>query len=360
MVTAFRKQIRLLSISGCAAIFLCSCQTQQEPTPEKEPPSAVVEPEPSAPKKPEVAPKPVTPTPKPKPSTPRAAGIAKQAKDAGAVTRKDSDGVWIVEKEGRTLRLFEDERKAELDGVAIFLDAPFEQRKRAYALSDSDVEYMFGLAMSPAKGALRSRTIVIDPGHGGSDRGTRSESLNLSEKDINLDISVRMQGLLEEMGYKVVLTRYDDRLLSLEDRTKIANRSNAGVFVSVHFNAALNEEAEGIEAYVLTPAGVASTNDSELGNDAGEWPGNDFDHLNFDLGFAIQKALISDLQRMDRGLKKARWKVLKELGCPGVLVECGFLSHSKEALLVNTPVYRQKLAESLAMSLDAFANRHSE
>jgi N-acetylmuramoyl-L-alanine amidase len=65
--------------------------------------------------------------------------------------------------------------------------------------------------------------------------------------------------------------------------------------------------------------------------------------------------LIDDLQRVDRGFKRARFKVLKGLECPGVLVECGFVSNDKEALLLNTPVYRQKLADSLARSLGDFA-----
>jgi len=81
------------------------------------------------------------------------------------------------------------------------------------------------------------------------------------------------------------------------------------------------------------------------------YAGNDFDPLNFELGYQIQSRLIDDLQREDRGIKRARFKVLTELECPGILVECGFLSHGKEARLVNTPVYRQKLAESLSHSL---------
>ncbi len=247
-----------------------------------------------------------------------------------------------------------------MNGITLFLSEPFKRRLGGYALSDSDFETILVPAMTSVIGALRSKTIVIDPGHGGSENGARNDGLNLLEKDLNLEVSNRLRELLEKDGYKVVLTRYDDRLVPLEERSRIANRANAGLFISIHFNAALNGEAVGLETYMLTPAGAISTGDEEAGEGSHAWPGNSFDQLNFKIGATMQRRIVEDLQRVDRGFKRARFKVLKDLECPGVLVECGFLSNDKEALLVNTPVYRQKLAEALAQVLVEFSHKSAE
>jgi len=193
--------------------------------------------------------------------------------------------------------------------------------------------------------------VVIDPGHGGTETGTRNETLGVFEKELNLDVAIRVRYLLEDEGVNVVMTRYDDRVVSLEDRLKIANRAKPALFASIHFNAAPNLKAEGIETYVLTPPIAVSSNDSLSSLRQGRLAGNGFDYANFEIGFLVQRKLISDLQRVDRGLKRARFKVLTELGCPGILIECGFLSNDKEALLVNTPVFRQRLAKSLSEAI---------
>jgi N-acetylmuramoyl-L-alanine amidase len=362
---ALVKRTPLFMAMSWTAICLCSCQTLPNRVSESEPiatPVAEVNPEPAI--EPQSEPDPQSapgPNPElaavvaPKLDPPRLAGIAQQAERLGATVKKVEEDRWQVSLGEHVLRLTETSRKAVLDGTVLFLSEPFKSRNGLLSLSDSDFENTLNPAMKPEGATLRSGVIVIDPGHGGSEKGTTNDSMALLEKDLNLDVSLRLQSLLEALGYRVVLTRYDDRLVPLEERTKIANRSNAGIFVSVHFNAALNQDAMGLETYVLTPPGAVSTNDESPGTDAQAWPGNAFDSQNFEFGFQTHKRLIQDLQRTDRGFKRARFKVLKGLECPGILVECGFLSHSKEVLLINTPVYRQKLAESLAKSLDGFA-----
>lgn len=351
-------------VLGILPLLVCSCQTTQAPdtVETREPPIALVTgPEPVSTPESLHEPKPVASTEPEKLEAPLIAGIARQAELVEAKAERLDDKHWIVRnKLGRELILEESSRRAALDGVTLFLNEPFKRKLGGFALSDSDFESVLVASMLKAGGDLRSKTIAIDPGHGGSERGARNEDLNVSEKDLNLDVSNRLKEELEELGYKVILTRYDDRPVALEERSLIANRAKAGLFVSIHFNAATNKEAMGLETYVLTPPGAASTGDDRPGEDAHSWPGNDFDGLNFELGYSIQKGLVEDLQRVDRGFKKARFKALKGLECPGALVECGFLSHSKEALLVNTPVYRQKLAESLAKSIDAFAKPRLE
>lgn len=355
MRAAGRKLNCLLVVLSSLAFLLCSCQTPAPKGPEPEVTAVVPELGTDVPEVetvvPAPEPDPISPKPELKEPPRPIAGIFGQARRLGASVQEKGDGFWYVEKGSRKLELKEQSRIANLNETVVFLNEIFTERKGVLALSDSDFEYTLRPALDPTEIVLKSKIIVIDPGHGGAEPGSGNKALSILEKDLNLDVSIRLQKLLEENGFKVVLTRYNDRLVPLEDRSRIANRSNAGIFLSIHFNAALNVEASGIETYMLTPPESASSNDDAIGSDELSYSGNEFDHLNFELGYRIQSRLIDDLQRVDRGIKKARFKVLKDLECPGLLVECGFLSHGKEAPLVNTPVYRQKLAESLSHSL---------
>lgn len=356
MSTSDCKLRRLLMVSSGLAILLSACQTPPLEVHEKEAPPALSElgPEPSRIEVyiPEPGPAPSEPEPLQEPP-PKPTGIVWQAEQIGATVEKAGEIDWLVVKGDRRLQLTERSRKANLNGTVIYLNDAFFEKDGTYALSESDFEYILKPALNPVEIVLKSKIVAIDPGHGGAEPGSENQSLGLLEKDLNLDVSMRLKDLLEEKGYKVVLTRYNDRLVPLEDRSKIANRANAGIFVSIHFNASINDEASGIETYVLTPPGSSSSNGESLDSDVSSLPGNYFDRVHFELGYQIQSRLVADLQRVDRGLKKARFMVLKDLECPGLLVEGGFLSHSREALLVNTPVYRQKLAESLSESLVA-------
>lgn len=284
-------------------------------------------------------------------------GLAAQAERHGLkALRGDVEKLWGVAGPQGTLALFEGKRFAELDGVAVYLDQPFQKRRGSLALAESDAGLLFpALAKPPIPLPRRARLIAIDPGHGGSEEGAKNASLSLIEKDLNLDVSVRLAEHLRSLGFRTVMTRYDDRLVSLRDRPDIANRAKADLFVSVHFNASTKPDAIGLETYMLTPEGEASTADDEVGPDAEAWAGNQLDATNFAMAYRIQKALVAKLQRQDRGVRKARFGVLKTLQCPGVLVECGFLSNQEEALLVRTPVYREKLAAALAAAIAAFA-----
>lgn len=261
---------------------------------------------------------------------------------------------WIIHKGEDILKIVEGSRKVYWNDLLVFLNKPIVFEETHLVVDEADVRTLFKPAFSDLAFVPRSGLIVIDPGHGGSEDGAKNEDLGLIEKELTLDVSKRLQTHLEALGYQILLTRYDDRLLPLVDRSEIANRENAALFISIHFNASVNETAQGLETYILTPEGHASTADSEAGSDNEFWPGNRFDATSARFAYEIQQDMLETLQREDRGLKKARFAVLKRLDCPGVLVECGFVSHKDESLLVRTPVYREKLALSLSRSIDAF------
>ena len=331
---------------------MTSCQTPPEPTPKFDEVPEIVSAEPVVGEAEQTEAKLVLPEiPKFDPQPVPSLTIESQARAIGARAKRVEDKRWEISKGDRVLVLKEESRAAEWNGTVLFLNEAFIERQGTFRFGELDYEYTLKPAMDPLALRFGSRKVVIDPGHGGTETGARNATLGISEKDLNLDVAIRVRELLEEVGVNVVMTRYDDRVVALDERLKIANRAKPALFASIHFNSAPNLEAEGIETYVLTPPIAVSSNDSLSSLKQGRLSGNRFDYANFEIGYLLQHKLVADLQRVDRGLKRARFKVLTELPCPGILVECGFLSNEKEALLVNTPVFRQRLAKSLANAI---------
>ena len=123
------------------------------------------------------------------------------------------------------------------------------------------------------------------------------------------------------------MTRKDDHFVELKDRTAIANAAHGDLFLCIHFNIAADAAVEGVETYILTPAGQPSTSRSEMEQaDKVLDPGNKFDLWNTVLGFSVERAVTTELAANNRGLKRARYIVLTDLQMPGLLIEGGFLT----------------------------------
>jgi N-acetylmuramoyl-L-alanine amidase len=189
--------------------------------------------------------------------------------------------------------------------------------------------------------------VVVDPGHGGGDYGTRA-ARGLSEKAANLDVSKRLIRMLEGAGIPWVLTRTKDRYVDHGVRAALADDRPGYIFVSIHFNEDSSRETAGWETYCLSPQYAPSTSSGGTlrGDEREAWPGNEFDHHNFLLTQAIHRAavLAKTNAPSDRGLKRARFKVLRLARAPSVLVEGGFMSNSREAALLKTEAYREQVA----------------
>jgi N-acetylmuramoyl-L-alanine amidase len=196
--------------------------------------------------------------------------------------------------------------------------------------------------------------IVIDPGHGGVDTGTRSLAPVANEKQYTLDWAQRLRPLLEARGWKVVLTRSSDMEVTLLERVLIADRTNAALFLSLHFNSgAPNRELAGIETYCLTPTGMPSHLVREYEDDLRQvFPNNAYDEDNLMLAERVHRSLLRHTGANDRGLRRARFMgVLRGQNRPAVLIEAGYLSNPQEARKIATPDYRQLLAEAVAQAL---------
>jgi N-acetylmuramoyl-L-alanine amidase len=173
-------------------------------------------------------------------------------------------------------------------------------------------------------------TVVIDPGHGGSDPGAVRGSIK--EKHLALDVSQRLEGCLRYNGIRTIMTRRSDSTLSLSARAKIANRYPRAIFVSIHFNASKRRSASGMETFYMSDKGKR-------------------------LAASVQRSLDNRVPGKDRGWNEENFKVLRATQGTAILVECGFISNPSEAQNCASWAHRQKVASAIARGLVAM--RHS-
>jgi N-acetylmuramoyl-L-alanine amidase len=212
--------------------------------------------------------------------------------------------------------------------------------------------------------------IVIDPGHGGGDTGATSNG-GVVEKELVLAIARRVSRSLAAMGHTVRLTRTGDESRALTDRTALANRMEAKVFVSLHANASTVASVQGAETYYMsldessTDEHAAATARLENKAEAGSqrtgidlilWDLAQAEVLNesAELALAVQDRLNQSMGLKDRGVKQAPFVVLTGATMPAILVEVGFLSNPSEAALLQSAEHQQQLAEAIAKGIDDF------
>lgn len=192
------------------------------------------------------------------------------------------------------------------------------------------------------------RRIVVDAGHGGKDPGAENPSIGLREKALTLDLAKRVRRLLERRGFTVSLVREKDEFLSLQERGGIANRSGADLFLSLHFNASENRAVRGVETYAFTPPNQPSSARTKLhSSDRVSYPAQRNGDWSTLAAYYVQKSLADALPSEDRGLKRARFTVLRDLHMPGLLVEGGFLTHEREGRDIGSAAYRDRIAEAI-------------
>ena len=175
-----------------------------------------------------------------------------------------------------------------------------------------------------------STVVVIDPGHGGFDRGG-IPGQRVAEKTMNLDVALRLRQVLEATGYRVVMTRDTDVFVPLGTRVAIANSYRNAIFVCIHFNATSRSGASGIETYFYSSQSLP-------------------------LASAIHYYVAGGAPSANRGVRRRGYFVLRRTNVPSVLVECGFLTNPTEAQYAQNANYRQKLAEEIARGI---RNRYS-
>jgi len=221
---------------------------------------------------------------------------------------------------------------------------------------------------------LKIGKVVVDAGHGGHDTGTIGPN-GLLEKDLVLDVSLRLGRLLEKgMGADVVFTRDDDTFVPLETRTAVANKSEADLFISVHANSSRDATARGLETYYLNFTSSADALEvAARENAVSEKSIHELQDLvkkiamkekieeSRELASDVQRSMVTGLGTKDhglrdRGVKKAPFIVLIGANMPSVLAEISFVSNPADERRLQTPEYRQKIAESLYRGIQRYVS----
>ena len=247
-----------------------------------------------------------------------------------------------------------------INGLKFNLSYPVREHDGELWVSRMDLSKVIEPVMRPQaiRNGGRIETVVLDAGHGGHDKG--AHNAYGTEKDYTLDVVLKAKRLFENAGYRVVLTRSGDQFVPLEERVKIANRQPNALFLSVHFNS--GGAGSGVETYTLAPCGVPSMMaDGPRVSDWQRCPGNARDAENMALATATHAALIHDIrpyapEMPDRGIKRARFVVIRDITIPGVLLECGFLTNQYDARRIAAGDYRRQLAASLLMAVERYNN----
>ena len=258
----------------------------------------------------------------------------------------------LIRGQYTSLQFTADGREAMLNGSKVWLHVPVIKVRGNWSISDADAQYVVDPLVRPSAylGARGARTVVLDAGHGGKDPGSMSRS-GYKEKDLALDIVLRVKAHLAAAGVRVILTRDSDRFWELEDRPYLAARGGGDLFVSLHMNSALSRSVQGIETFVTAAENCPPTAESKVGGRYPAVPNNQFNHSNTVLGNQLQRAVVGITRAEDRGLKHARFVVLRNSAMPAALIECGFLSNAQEAQKLATPSYRETVALGIAQGI---------
>jgi len=185
--------------------------------------------------------------------------------------------------------------------------------------------------VSIASEEILAKTVIIDPGHGGKDKG--AYWYGISEKTLTLDVAKKVETLLRNRGIKVLMTRKSDHYVSIQDRASIANKYSNAIFVSIHFNAHTNSSVKGIETFYLSSKGKK-------------------------LASSIQSRLARRINTNDRGSKKYHYAVLRKTKGVAALVECGFISNRWEGNRCASSWYKEILAQEITEGITAYCNNN--
>ena len=282
----------------------------------------------------------------------------------------------MLEKNGHQLTFRKNEQIVILDSVRMSVtDAPELKNNKIYVSQKfmNDAEILFKEDNSTM---FKVGAILIDAGHGGKDPGAlktykiNGKDVTIQEKDINLKVA-KLLGERLKTAYpdkQIILTRDKDVYLTLQERTEIANNvkvkeNEAVLFISIHVNSSLNKTSSGYEVWYLSPGYRRTVLDkSAAGDDSSLFPilNSMLEEEYTTESIMIAKFIMDGLQSQigneskARGIKAEEWFVVKNSNMPSVLIELGFVSNEKEALLLNDTTYLKKAALGIYNGIGAF------
>ncbi len=297
------------------------------------------------------------PPPAPAKPAPTPSANGEVPADSGSIAPQPADARSIVLNNGKSeFSVVPNGREAEINGVKQWLAFPTIVQDGHLLVSRLDLAKSIEPRLRPEKvtGLQPVTTVIIDPGHGGHDNGAPSKFG--FEKDFALDIALRARQILEKRGFKVVMTRSADIFIPLPERPAAANHIRDSIFVSIHFNStSSNPAARGFEIYSCAPRGAPATNDGGFSvRDLRDEPGNAVDTQSAVLAGTIFHSLLGHVPMPDRGIKNARFAVLRLCSQPAVLIECGFMSNAADSSLIASPAWREQVAASIVTGIEGY------
>jgi N-acetylmuramoyl-L-alanine amidase len=247
-------------------------------------------------------------------------------------------------------------REVIINGARSWLCFPLLEHDGKFLVSRTDVAKTIEPLVRPHRvaNAGKIRTVVLDPGHGGYDKGAVCRYG--SEKNFALDVARQLRPLLQAKGLRVIMTREGDYFVPLEVRARIANAARDSIFVSIHFNATDRDpRATGFEIFSFTPRGAPSTSDNWMtSSSASVQAGSQVDAQSMALSACIYHSLLGHIPEFDRGIKRARFAVLRQTKVPAVLVEGGFLTERGESRLISQKDWRGRLAQAISVGIENY------
>src|SRR5213595_3327340 len=260
------------------------------------------------------------------------------------------------EKAKNPLEFVSGSREVIINGARSWLCFPAIEQNGKLLVSRTDVAKTIEPLVRPHRvpNVGKVQTIVVDPGHGGYDKGQVSRYG--SEKDFALDVARKLRGLLQSKGLRVIMTREGDYFVPLDVRAQIANAARDSIFVSIHFNATNDDpDATGFEIFSFTPLGAPSTSDGAVApSSLSTQPGTAVDAQSVALSACIYHSMLGHIPEFDRGIKRARFAVLRLTRVPAVLVEGGFLTERGESELIAKKDWRGKLAQAIGVGIENY------
>ncbi len=258
----------------------------------------------------------------------------------------------------RTTRLVFDKNSntAEINGVNVALSFPVAVDKGAPLIAQFDLDNTVRPLLFPSRYIAPGKitTICLDPGHGGKDTGNQVSGFFWhSEKTYTLLLALELSDQLKKVGFKVILTRNKDTYVELPARPAIANKAGADLFVSLHFNAFPSDpkSVAGPETYCITPVGASSSNAQGEGRDYGPTTANRYESKSLLFACQIEKSLVQNLGVNDRGVRRARFAVLRDAAMPAILIECGYMTHPVEGEKILDAAYRRQMAQAIVKGI---------
>ncbi len=279
-----------------------------------------------------------------------------------SVSARDPAHEVVLTDEKTRLVFDANSAQIEINGIHVRLSFPVASQANQLYLSELDFKTLVHPLVDPPRAPAKSSlTICLDPGHGGRDTGNRVGSgfFAHNEKTYTLALALVLRQELEGLGFNVILTRAKDVYVPLPARPALANARGADLFVSLHFNASQEDPVSvtGPETYCITPVGAKSSNDhSEEGDSyavssAATTVANYSEDKSLLLAYEMEKSLVQNLHAQDRSVRRARFAVLRDARMPAILIEGGYMTNPAEGRKINTPAYRQQMADAITKGI---------